>query len=204
MTKVLAGHRNFQNSTPVQSQFLAAKWDKIQYINHRQRLTEVKPQIDCNMPFTMSLKYGDISTKKSAAVAASAPLATPSKKERIRAEQEEKINEENQRLLGKMSDISKRKTTQRGRVVVKAGKQPKRFSTHLNFAHCQEMDRVNKENQRLLQKICTNEPIYSNKVFANDYGKSQMFQQSITRYPAEAVVVRGKSQKPLLENIMKE
>jgi len=195
MTRVATGHRSFQNAVPVQNRLLAAKWDKQLYIGHRQRLTEVKPQVDCRMPFTMGLKYGDVTSKKA-----------PTKKEKARADQEEKINAENQRLLGKMNDISSKKGG--AKVVVKAGaRQPKRFSTHLNFNHMKEMDRVNKENQRLLHKICTNEPMYSNKVFARDYSKSRNFQGAITRYPEVSVVVtRGTKPpaKPLLEKIMTE
>lgn len=169
MSKVASGHRAFQNSTPVQSRFLAAKWDKSMYVNHRQRLSEVKPSIDTTIPYSYALKLGEVTV-------------VACKKTREKDEKIENIDNENKRLLEKMGDIGDRK------IKTKITSQPKRFSTHLNYAHSQEMKRVNKENHRLLQKICTNEPMYSNRVFNKDYDKSRSFQGNITRYPSVKVV----------------
>merc|ERR1712168_476745 len=189
-------YRAYQGRLPVASKYLDSKWDKIKYNIHRSRLTQVKSQVDHGIPYSMTLKFN-----------------TNLKKERLKNEQLETINKENQRLLSKMHKIDSQ-----GRVsellipgaanrppiykfTVNSG--PKRFSQFQTFHHKTEMDRVAKENIRLLQKITVNEPIYNHFELEKDFVKRhKTYLSNITAYPSQyKKKIVPKQEKSLFEEL---
>lgn len=167
------GHRAHQNRLPVQSKYLAYKWDQIKYGIHRRRLTEVRKQIDNGIPYSYSLKF-DTTIKKET-------LANKSD-----SKKSDSIDKENQRLHKKMVEID----SKGGIIRYSEQTGPKRFSSFKNHHYKTEMQRVAKENQRLLNRITLNEPMIQTQMLEKDYNKNHcVFQSNITRFPNQKKLV---------------
>ena len=155
LSNVHSSHHSFQPwAGPAQSKYLAHKWDNIKYEIHRKNLTEVKKQIDNDIPYTNQLALNDV----------------------LRKQQTKKIDNDNAKLVKKMTEINEKGT--------KISAAPKRFTGHRNYHFDCEMKKIMKENKRLLKKIVVNEPMYNTNVLKKDFEDRHVrFANNISRFP---------------------
>lgn len=189
MQDVHTNYRSYNSATPVQSKLLAYKWDRIKYNVHRNRLTTVKKQIDNSVPFTLKLKEEDDFRGPNGITKIKASNANYKKS------QQDKIDKENERLHSKMVEIDQKgsgskslrsKSRNSNQSSQNTYVAPKRFSSFKNHQYFTEMQRVTKENQRLLNKIVLNEPIYNSKVFEKDFDVNHSrFVNNISKFPQQ-------------------
>ena len=186
LSNVHTTHHSFQPwAGPAQSKYLAHKWDNIKYQIHRKNLTEVKKQIDNNIPYTNQLVLNDV----------------------LRKQQIKKIDHDNEKLVKKMTEINERKEGGSGSTKIsEKNNPPKRFTGHRNYHFDCEMKKIMKENKRLLNKIVVNEPMYNTNVLKKDFEDRHVkFANNISRFPDRNKLKRSTSlgKKSLLVELEK-
>uniref|UniRef100_A0A8C5MZQ4 Cilia- and flagella-associated protein 97 n=1 Tax=Leptobrachium leishanense TaxID=445787 RepID=A0A8C5MZQ4_9ANUR len=151
-------HRAYQPILPCGNKYLQQKWDKTYYDEHKRKVHSAKPMVDTNSPKT----YVHLNTKL--------------KKLKLEEERLSMIERDNRLLLDKMSTIMRTK----GRVDNKNSYEAKSLNREKRE---QELLRVSRENQSILDRISKCEPQYHVEKWHEDWVKAEKYMDSIARYP---------------------
>lgn len=126
---------------------------------HRQRISQMRPQIDTTVPSVYHLDH----------------LRNNLKREQILEERYFEIDRENKILLQKMSDIMKTAgSSERG----KSGPPSLNRDGRKN-----ELMRITQENQAILKRIQQAQPVYNHVAWEDSYKKSANYLKNSAEYP---------------------
>ncbi|KAJ1117523.1 hypothetical protein NDU88_005722 [Pleurodeles waltl] len=164
-------HRAYQPILPCGNKFLQQKWDKTYYDEHQRKVQTAKPMVDASSPRT----YGHLNLKL--------------KKLKLEEERLSVIERDNRLLMEKMSCIMRTKggVDNRNNYELKSLNKEKRE---------QELLKVTKENQNILERIEKCEPQYRVQKWAEDYQKAEQYMDSIAKYPRGWYNTQHDKQKP--------
>ncbi|XP_053311115.1 uncharacterized protein CFAP97D2 [Spea bombifrons] len=151
-------HRSYQPILPCGNKYLQQKWDQTYYDEHRRKVQSAKPMVDTNSPQT----YVHLNMKL--------------KKLKLEEERLSVIERDNRLLLEKMSHIMRTK----GRVDNTNDYEAKSLNKEKRE---QELLRVSRENQAILERINKCEPQYQVERWHEDWVKAERYMDSIARYP---------------------
>ncbi|XP_058643249.1 uncharacterized protein CFAP97D2 isoform X2 [Onychostoma macrolepis] len=151
-------HQAYQPVLPCVNKYLQYRWDKNCYEMHKNKVKSAKPTINTTPPKT----YNHLLVKL--------------KKRQLEEERVSRIKRENHMLLDKMSHIMQTSggVDCRNDYVKKSLGSEKRQ---------QELLRITKENQRILQGLSTCRPRYSAQVWHEQWLKNLELMDTIGRYP---------------------
>ncbi|XP_043104667.1 sperm axonemal maintenance protein CFAP97D1 isoform X2 [Puntigrus tetrazona] len=152
-------HQAYQPVLPCVNKYLQYRWDKNCYEMHRNKVKSSKPTINTTPPKT----YNHILVKQ--------------KKRQLEEERVSRITRENNLLLDKMSHIMKTS----GGVDCKNDYVKKSLGSEKRQ---QELLRITKENQCILQRLSTCRPLYSVHVWHEQWLKNLQLMDTIGRYPS--------------------
>ncbi|XP_075446573.1 uncharacterized protein CFAP97D2 [Ascaphus truei] len=173
-------HRSYQPTLPCGNKYLQLKWDKTYYDEHKKKVQTAKPMVDTNSPQT----YVHLNLKL--------------KKLKLEEERLSVIERDNHLLLEKMSTIMRTK----GRIDNKNDYEAKSLNKEKRE---QELLRVYRENQTILDRISKCEPQYRVEKWHEDWVKAEKYMDSIARYPRGWYLIRqGKMSKEKRKSSKKE
>merc|ERR1712071_4537 len=155
---VLKMHRAYQPTTAANNRLLKKRWDQRQYDLHRNKVADIKPQIDNKAPRTymhMHLKL---------------------KKLQVEEERLAVVERDNRILLEKMSYIMRTK----GKVDNWNQYHQKSLS---KSSRQRELLRVTHENQAILKRISSKEPHYNHDIWEEEWDQNLLYMQNISNYP---------------------
>ncbi|XP_078512243.1 uncharacterized protein LOC144771860 [Lissotriton helveticus] len=164
-------HRAFQPILPCGNKYLQQKWDKTYYDEHQRKVQTAKPMVDASSPRT----YGHLNLKL--------------KKLKLEEERLSIIERDNRLLMEKMSCIMRTKggVDNRNNYELKSLNKEKRE---------QELLKVSRENQNILERIEKCEPQYRVQKWAEDYQKAEQYMDSIAKYPRGWYNAQNDKQRP--------
>ncbi|XP_069493221.1 uncharacterized protein CFAP97D2 [Ambystoma mexicanum] len=151
-------HRSYQPILPCGNKFLQQKWDKTYYDEHQRKVHTAKPMVDASAPPT----YGHLNLKL--------------KKLKLEEERLSIIERDNRLLMEKMSCIMRTK----GGVDNINHYESKSLNREKRE---QELLKITRENQTILDRIEKCEPQYQVQKWAEDYQKAEQYMDSIAKYP---------------------
>lgn len=127
---------------------------------HRQRMKQMRPQVDTKEPTTTHLDH----------------LRNNLKREQLLEERYHEIDRENKILLQKMSDIMKTSTysADRGRSGPPSLNRDARKT---------ELMRITQENQSILKRIQRAQPVYNHVLWEDSYRRSAAYLRNASEYP---------------------
>ncbi|CBY30659.1 unnamed protein product [Oikopleura dioica] len=167
-------HRAYQPTTAANNRLLKKRWDQRQYDLHRNKVADIKPQIDNKAPRTymhMHLKL---------------------KKLQVEEERLAVVERDNRILLEKMSYIMRTKG--------KVDNWNQYHQKSLNKSSRQrELLRVTHENQAILKRISSKEPHYNHDIWEEEWDQNLLYMQNISNYP-----IRWLQNKKRQENLRKK
>ncbi|KAJ8349935.1 hypothetical protein SKAU_G00250650 [Synaphobranchus kaupii] len=141
-------HRAYQPILPCGNKYLQQKWDRTNYEMHKKKVTSAKPTVSTGPPQT----YGHLQLKM--------------KKLKLEEERMYIINRDNDILLDKMSSIMR--TT--GRIGNKNHYENKSLNREKRQ---QELIRVTKENQLIVERLSRCGPKYSSQQWHDDWQRTE-------------------------------
>jgi len=156
-------------ANPCANKFLFMKEMEEHKRKHKARIRSMKPAIDNRPPKKPS------------------HLVNNRKKEQLLEDQFLKIERENKILLEKMSYIMTKKSLDNQNDLTH------RPIKSLNKTHRkQELQRITRENQRLLRRIQEREPFYDHNKWEEDRKKNEKLVKNISEYPTLSMSKPGK------------
>ncbi|XP_035249155.1 uncharacterized protein si:dkey-83m22.7 isoform X2 [Anguilla anguilla] len=160
-------HRAYQPILPCGNKYLQQKWDRTHYEMHQKKVTSAKPTVSTGPPQT----YGHLQLKL--------------KKLKLEEERMSIIQRDNKMLLDKISFIMR--TT---------GHIDNR-NNYENRSLCrekrqQELLRVSKENQVIVERLSRCGPRYSRRQWHEDWLRTEEYRESIARYPRSASLIKAR------------
>ncbi|XP_055072092.2 sperm axonemal maintenance protein CFAP97D1 isoform X1 [Misgurnus anguillicaudatus] len=153
-------HQAYQPILPSVNKYLQYRWDKNCYEIHRTKVKSAKPTISTTPPKT----YNHLIVKL--------------KKQQIEDERVSRIKRENHMLLEKMAHIMQTNggvDCKNDYVIKSLGKEKRQM----------ELLHITKENQRILQRLCTCRPHYNIQTWHNQWLKNIELMENIARYPRQ-------------------
>ncbi|XP_065107865.1 sperm axonemal maintenance protein CFAP97D1 [Paramisgurnus dabryanus] len=153
-------HQAYQPILPSVNKYLQYRWDKDCYEIHRTKVKSAKPTINTTPPKT----YNHLIVKL--------------KKQQLEDERVSRIKRENHMLLDKMSHIMQTAggvDCKNDYVIKSLGKEKRQM----------ELLHITKENQRILQRLCTCRPHYNIQTWHNQWLKNIELMDNIARYPRQ-------------------
>nr|XP_006639009.2 PREDICTED: uncharacterized protein C17orf105 homolog [Lepisosteus oculatus] len=151
-------HRAYQPVLPCGNKYLQQKWDITCYKEHRRKVKSAQPMVNTTSPQA----YGHLHVKM--------------KKLKLEEERLSVIQRDNDMLLGKMSYIMR--TT--GRIDNRNDYEYKSLSREKRQ---QELLRVTKENQVILERISHCGSRYSVERWREDWRRTEKYMERIAHYP---------------------
>ncbi|CAM9157968.1 unnamed protein product [Chrysoparadoxa australica] len=131
--------------------------------NHRQRLANIKSTLDNKAPKTSRNNH----------------LKSNAKKQQIMEDRYAQIERDNRILLEKMSSIMRSKTKQ-----FDTSHTSSKFARSLNSeSRKRDLQKITKENQRILNAIQRSEPFYNHIKWEEDSRKHNQYLKNICEYP---------------------
>lgn len=127
---------------------------QLYYKNHRNSLTHAEPSVSLEAPSTLGMKH----------------LETRAKKKQLIEDRHHEIANDNRKLMEKMTAIMSegRKEEKPIRIISKTERERRRFA-----------ERVNKENQRMAEKLERMPPMVNGKKFEKDFTFHRKLVESI-------------------------
>jgi len=151
-------------------------WKK-DHEGHRSRIKQVKPATDMTVPDTMQMDH----------------FRTNLKKERLLEERYMEIDRENGVLMKKMSEAMKKPNP----YLAMMKKAPSNASLNRSGRKA-ELQRITKENQRMLNAIANVQPVYSTRKWEENYKKSEYLLKNVCDYPVITRVVKSQSSPSIM------
>eukprot|EP01017_Pseudomicrothorax_dubius_P034546 TRINITY_DN4753_c0_g2_i3.p1 TRINITY_DN4753_c0_g2~~TRINITY_DN4753_c0_g2_i3.p1 ORF type:complete len:207 (+),score=11.28 TRINITY_DN4753_c0_g2_i3:87-707(+) len=146
------------------------------YSKHVKSLSNIKPTIDNRTPYCPPF------------------LKTRAKQYRIAEDRKLVIDTENQMLLDRILEISKRKTSLSPSVLIKNYVPPQQMNTKSKLERLRLIDI---ENKGILKRLQSNRSVYDREKFAKDNEAHERFKLSISRHSNR---VRSSDQSQALRN----
>ncbi|XP_030643414.1 uncharacterized protein CFAP97D1 [Chanos chanos] len=150
-------HRSYQPTLPCASKYLQYNWDRTNYDMHREKVKSAKATICITPPKT----HGHLVTKM--------------KKLKLEENRLSAIQRENSMLLQKINHIMQTTRADNRSISVKKSLSADKRQ--------QELLRITKENQMILQRLTNCVPHYSVQQWHEQWLKTLELMESITRYP---------------------
>jgi len=144
---------------PVMNKACTERVRKREHDMHKQRMKDIKSQVDTTVPSTCHLDH----------------LRNNLKREKLLEERYYEIDRENKILLQKMSDIMKSATyVDRGKSGPPSLNRDSRKT---------ELMRITHENQAILRRIQQAQPVYNHVAWEDSYRKSGAYLKNTSEYP---------------------
>jgi E3 ubiquitin-protein ligase TRIP12 len=145
---------------PVGSKICHKHEMKKQDARHKRAIREMKPGIDTRQPATCSLQH----------------LRNNMKREQLLEDRYMEIDRENRILLQKMSDVMRKPAFEYRSKVKGPVSMTKDARKH-------EMIRITQENQAILRRIQTTQPVYNHQQWEESYRRNELYLRNACEYP---------------------
>jgi len=155
-----AGRGAMYRTIPVGSKICHKHEMKRQDARHKRALREMKPGIDTRQPSTCSLLH----------------LRNNLKREQLLEDRYMEIDRENRILLQKMSDVMRKPAFEYRSKVKGPVSMTKDARKH-------ELIRITQENQAILRRIQTTQPVYNHQQWEEAYRRNELYLRNACEYP---------------------
>ncbi|XP_028412732.1 uncharacterized protein CFAP97D2-like [Dendronephthya gigantea] len=153
-------HRAYQPITPANNMLLKKRWDISRYNAHRHKVKHSSPVIDNKSPETYIHLHLNL------------------KKMQKQEERSALIDKENRLLLEKMTSIMRT----RGSVDNHNNYQARSLN---KTKRQRELLRLTHENQAILKRITSKEPIYNHLQWEEEWQMNMLYMNNISKYPQQ-------------------